>query len=227
MVVSGTDVPFKSDTIETRYDFPLNFGNIHVSRGYTFVDFNPILDAKWNQHRTRTTQVDGYGAIVTPYGSFDVLRIKHDINETDSLYYTFPFIGATWIPIPVPSSHEYEWWTNGEKEPILRIVTNDILGNETVTSIEYRDIDRNLDAGVNELELSMDIFPNPVLTELIVSALYPMESIDVIDAKGTTVLHTKAEGLKETINVVDFAPGWYQIIVKSNFGLGIKSFVKR
>src|SRR5574343_275353 len=185
MVVSGNDVPFKSDTIETRYDFPLNFGNTHFSRGYTLVDFNPILDAKWNQHRTITTEVDGYGSITTPYGTFNALRIKHDITESDSLYYTFPFIGATWIPLPIPSSHEYEWWTNGEKEPILRITTNDILGNETVNSIE------------------------------------------IINSAGEIVMHFDVASTNEVIQLNELTAGAYQVIVKSESGLGIKSFIKR
>lgn len=227
MVVSGNDVPFQSDTIETRYDFPLAFGNTHFSRGYTLVDFNPILDAKWNQHRTRTTEVDGYGSITTPFGTFNALRIRHDITESDSLYYTFPFIGATWIPIPIPTSHEYEWWTNGQKEPILRITTNELLGNETVTAIEYRDIDRHLDAGINELEIAMDIFPNPAQNELFIATLQPMKSIEVINSSGERVLSVEANGTKETIQLSGLASGAYQVIVKSESGLGIKSFIKR
>jgi hypothetical protein len=227
MVVSGNDIPFQSDTIETRYDFPLNYGNTHFSRGYTLVDFNPILDAKWNQHRTRTTEVDGYGSITTPYGTFDALRIKHDITENDSLYYTFPFIGATWLPIPIPASHEYEWWTTGEKEPILRITTNEILGNETVTAIEYRDIDRYLDAGLNEIEMVMDVFPNPVQKELTIATLSPMNSIDIVNASGELVLHLNVNSTKETIQLTELAVGAYQVIVQSETGLGIKSFIKR
>jgi hypothetical protein len=227
MVVSGNDIPFQSDTIETRYDFPLNFGNTHFSRGYTLVDFNPILDAKWNQHRTRTTEVDGYGSITTPYGTFDALRIKHDITENDSLYYTFPFIGATWLPIPIPASHEYEWWTNGEKEPILRITTSEIVGNETVTAIEYRDIDRQLDAGLNEMQLLMDIYPNPVQHTLTISSQHTMNSIDVIDANGKMIKHLEIDSISYLLNVSDLEVGSYRLVVKSASGLGIKSFIKR
>ncbi|MEY3845339.1 MAG: hypothetical protein RL293_1761, partial [Bacteroidota bacterium] len=49
--VQGQGVPFKSDTIETRYSLPLTFGDIHDSRGYTYVDLNPATDIKYVQHR--------------------------------------------------------------------------------------------------------------------------------------------------------------------------------
>lgn len=228
MSVNGTDVPFKSDTIETRYDFPLDFGNTHFSRGYTLIDFNPILDAVWNQHRTRTTTVDGYGSITTPYGTFDALRIKHDITETDSIYYTFPFIGATWVPIPMPASHEYEWWTNGQKEPILRITTNEFGGNETITAIEYRD---NFDAalaGIEEESLNFSIYPNPVSNELVIDGTENVNSIQVIDVKGSVVyskLINEENQLK--IDVSLFAPGTYQIVFTTDTHTSLKTFVKK
>src|SRR5690606_32965204 len=112
--INGTGLPIKSDTIETRYKFLLNFGDVHYSRGYTKLDMNPIYDAVWLQYRQRNTEVDGWGSVTTPYGTFDVLRVKHTITERDSLRFEI-FGNQTWIPIPVPQSNIYEWITNGEK----------------------------------------------------------------------------------------------------------------
>ena len=228
MTVNGTDIPFKSDTIETRYDFPLDFGNTHFSRGYTLIDFNPILDAVWNQHRTRNTTVDGYGSITTPFGTFDALRIKHDITETDSIYYTFPFIGATWIPIPMPASHEYEWWTNGQKEPILRITTNEFGGNETITAIEYRDNFNGAFAGIEEESLNFSIYPNPVSNELTIDGLEHVNSIQVIDAKGSIVfvkMINEENQLK--VDVSSLLTGTYQILFSTDSRTTVKTFVKK
>lgn len=228
MTVNGTDIPFKSDTIETRYDFPLDFGNTHFSRGYTLINFNPILDAVWNQHRTRTTTVDGYGSITTPYGTFDALRIKHDITELDSIYYTFPFIGATWVPIPIPASHEYEWWTNGQKEPILRITTNEFGGNENITAIEYRDNYNAAFAGIEEESLNFSIYPNPVSNELVIDGTENVNTIQVIDSKGSVVylkIINKENQLK--VDVSSFAPGSYQVVFSTNTQTSVKTFVKK
>lgn len=228
MTVNGTDVPFKSDTIETRYDFPIDFGNTHFSRGYTLINFNPILDAIWNQHRTRTTNVDGYGSITTPYGTFDALRIKHDITETDSIYYTFPFVGALWVPIPVPLSHEYEWWTNGQLEPILRISTSEFGGNETITAIEYRDNYNAAFASIEEAEMNFVVYPNPVSNELTIDGIDQVNSIQLIDAQGT-ILFSKSI-IDQTILKVDvslFSAGSYKIVFNSNKGTIIKTFVKK
>jgi hypothetical protein len=228
MNISGTEIPFQSDTIETRFDLPLDFGNTHYSRGYTLIDFNPIVDAKWNQHRERTTTVDGHGSITTPYGTFNVLRVKHDIVEVDSIYYTFPIVGALWIPIPIPASHEYEWWTNGEKEPILKITTNEILGNEVVTAIEYRDINRFLDAGVAEFVNDFKIYPNPAYSEINISAINGITGYKVIDLKGV-VLEQKIlnSELQSQIDISNYPVGVYQIQIISGINSAVKTFVKR
>jgi hypothetical protein len=227
MTVNGNDLPFKSDTIETRYDFPLAFGNTHFSRGYTLIDFNPILDAVWNQHRTRTTTVDGYGSITTPYGTFDALRIKHDITETDSIYYTFPLIGATWIPIPMPASHEYEWWTNGEKEPILRITTSELGGNENITAIEYRDNYIPF-AGIEESSINISVYPNPVSNELSIDGVSTVNKIQLIDSKGAIVFSRMMNNEGQLkVDVSSYASGTYQIIFISNTETSVKTFVKK
>ena len=87
VVVEGTEVPFKSDTIETRYKFPANYGDVYSSRGYSNMDLNPISNSIWRQHRLRNSNIDGWGTITTPLGTFDALRIRHDIQESDSLFF--------------------------------------------------------------------------------------------------------------------------------------------
>ena len=96
----------------------------------------PKCVERWRQRRKRTTQVDGWGEITTPYGTFSALRIHHRIVESDSIRVS---VGGfnNWVGIPIPVAHEYEWRAVGEKEPILVIKTNEISGGENVTAIEY------------------------------------------------------------------------------------------
>jgi hypothetical protein len=171
--------------------------------------------------------VDGYGTITTPYGTFDVLRIKHDIDEIDSLYTVLPILGGTWIPLDIPVSHEYEWWTNGQKEPILRFKTNEIAGNEIVTSIEYRDSYRGLDAGIQEMDLTLAIFPNPTSSELVLSANSVFNFIEVFDIQGKSVKRLEIENTTSYhLNVSSLPAGQYKISTSSGNHTAIQSFVK-
>jgi hypothetical protein len=209
--VNGNFIPVKSDTIETRYDFPLNYGDTHFSRGYTYLDLNPIQNAIWIQHRTRSTEVDGWGVISTPLGTFNALRVRHDITESDSLYIDFSGFGF-WVPVPVPLTHEYEWWTNGQKEPLLKITTNVIQGNETVTAVEYRDIYRGLDAGLLEENVSFSLFPNPTNGISVLRTETPVSSLKVVEISGRVVLELNGENKTDLqLDLQEYSNGMYYL----------------
>lgn len=219
--LNGTAFPVRSDTIETRYAFPLNYGDVHYSRGYAKLDMNPIYDAIWIQYRQRLSEVDGWGSISTPYGTYDALRIKHTITETDSL--RFVILGnQTWIPIPVPKSYIYEWFTNGEKDALLRISTTETGGNETVTSIEYRDF--NLTNSLDELTIDFDIYPNPAGQVITVNNFPYNSQYYVVDINGSIVLEGN---LTDKINIAPLANGNYELVVKTDQQIGKKPFIKQ
>jgi hypothetical protein len=225
---STFDLPIKSDTIETHYSLPLAFGDTHFSRGFSKIDFNPIYNAIWNQHRTRSTTVDGYGSLTTPYGTFDVLRVRHDITETDSIYTDVLILGGTWIPLDLPNVHEYEWWTNGELMPLLKFTTNDVLGNEVVSSIEYRDFYLGLDAGIEELNWNAEMYPVPATDLLTVRSEKNLTKATVVDQFGRQVLQ---ENLSHTpwvvFDVSGLTPGVYTIRLFAGDFATSKKFIKQ
>lgn len=222
--VNGQEVPAKSDTIETKYKFPLDYGNTHFSRGYTKLDLNPIYDGIWIQHRTRQTNVDGWGQITTPLGSFNALRIHHTVTESDSFYVSISGF-AFWLPIPVPESHEYEWRALEEKEPILLVKTNSIQGNETVTSVQYKN---NYTVGINEEEdISVSIYPNPVQDWMLIESPTKFDEYSIFSTDGKLILDGKlANGAQQMVDVSSLKNGSYMIQLNSNAGVSVKNFVK-
>lgn len=221
ITLNGTAVPIRSDTIETRYKFPMNYGDVNYSRGYSKLDMNPIYNAVWLQYRQRLTEVDGWGSIITPYGTFDALRVKHTINEKDSLRIEVSG-NEFWIPLTIPQSYIYEWITNGEQDALLRIVTSVVGGNEIVSSIQYRDF--NLTAGIEELELTFDIYPNPASQIITVNNFKENSLYYIVDAKGSVVLNGTLNG---QINIASLSPGNYELVVKSENQIGRKAFIKQ
>ena len=207
--VDGNEIPFKSDTIETRYKFPLLYGNSYSSRGFTEIDLNPATNIIWRQYRQRFSTVDGWGSITTPYGNFDVLRIDHFIQETDSIL--IDALGnPTWIPLAIPDSHQYEWITNGEKEPILRITTTILNGNETVTNIEYKD---NEIVGLDELENQFTVYPNPTNSTLTINGIQQKITYSIFSIDGKEVFSGELSTMKNQIDVHSLTEGSYQIIL--------------
>lgn len=223
-ILSGNGIPAKSDTIETRYELPLTYGDAYSSNGYTRLDLNPIYDGEWRQHRTRNSNVDGWGTITTPFGTFQALRIHHVITEIDSLYVTAGGTGF-WIPLPIPTAHEYEWRAMEEKEPVMRIKTNDVAGQEVVSSIEYRDNYNGL--GIEEASVSSFVGPNPMKDQLNLQSNEELINIMIIDASGKIVFHDVLAGHTYGVNVANFTNGIYTVVVETSAGTDIHKVVKQ
>lgn len=219
--ISGQGVPIKSDTIETKYILPLNYDDSYVSRGYTQLDLTPFsINARWVQSRKRSTVVDGWGKITTPLGTFDALRVKHRIEETDSIEYDGISFGLN-----IPVMYEYEWLSDEEKIPVLKIVTTEVLGNETVVSIEYRDVDH---VGVESLEaVNLLVYPNPVDDELVISWKEGRKSVRIYHINGTMVKDFSFEGTIHKVNTTDLTPGMYYVAIDNGGEVTTKSFVKK
>lgn len=223
MTINGQEVPAKSDTIETKYRLPIAYGNTHTSRGYTKLDLNPIYDGIWIQHRKRVTEVDGWGEITTPYGSFPVLRIHHTITESDSFYVSFNGFNF-WLPIPVPLSHEYEWRAIGEKEPILLVKTSVTQGAENITAVEYKS---NYVAGIEEHKIQLALYPNPVQDILYMESETIFNRFNILTTDGKVIESGKMEQVNQSfVDVSKLDSGVYLIQLESDSGIITKTFVK-
>lgn len=199
ITTSGQVIPFKSDTIETKYKFPLSYGSFYNSKGYTYVDLNPIADFKFKQYRKRTSQVDANGTLITPFGSFDVLRVKHDIEEIDSVYQTFLGTGF-WFGLPKSSTTEYEWFTSGKKDVLLKIVVLNSNGISQIQSVEYQDIYRNLSSSLTELKNNVLVYPTVVDDRLTIVSQEKLVQFEMVDLHGNIVLQ---EIVNEPINTIN------------------------
>jgi hypothetical protein len=104
--------------------------------------------------------VDGWGSITTPYGTFEVIKLKSVVQEFDSLYADTAGQG-----IMIERNYiEYKWLAKDQKIPVLHCIQDDLLG----TTVIYPDIYRDLTVGLNQQLVSTElkVFPNPVSKSL-------------------------------------------------------------
>lgn len=225
--VDGNQIPFRSEGIEKRYALPLNFGDTYSGTGFTEMDLNPIAEIIWRQRRTRSSEVDGWGTVTLPMGTFDVIRVRHTVEENDSLYQDFLGTGnPTWFGIDLPTAYIYEWIANGENEVVLRIETSEFGGMETVRNIEYRDsYDPNL-ASIDALDfVDVTIYPNPVTNSISIDGINGQLAYSIIDANGTMVKIGTISS-QEPIDVSNLSSGNYVILGQTAQGSIRSSFVK-
>lgn len=173
---------------------------------------------------SRTTTVDGWGTIVTPYLTTptQVLRIRSEVVETDSIIL---FSGSAFA---FPRHYvDYQWLANGLRYPALLVSADIAAGQEQPTNIRYRDTYRRglgvaqpAPQGLTQLQ----VYPNPAAGATVrvaipagwanyETALYDATGKLLRQGAGTDVIET--EGLPH---------GSYTILVRSVGSFGVAQF---
>jgi len=122
------------------YQFPLNYGD-RDSSTYEFTFNNLIPAAHYSSSGYRINEVDAWGTLTTPYGTFNCIRVVTDIVGYDTISYDTINFGI--------SSHlrEYKWLTTEFEIPALTI--NGTVINDSIfipTTVQYRDSVRDVPA---------------------------------------------------------------------------------
>jgi hypothetical protein len=187
---------------------------------------NPVTDFKLKQYRQRTSVVDGFGTLTTPFGTFEVLRIKSVINELDSVYQTF-FGGGTWNVLPQTVITEYEWWAQGKEDAMLKIVAVENNGNSQIRSIEYQDVYLGLDASIEEKELAVSISPNPANNTLTLSSDFPLEKVSISTLNGSKIFSQELNStFSKSLDISALNSGIYFVKISSGKQVATKKLIK-
>jgi hypothetical protein len=188
--LSGAPLGLVNSPGDTLYRFPLHYGNTKMNSS-SFGATVPTIGYYGGQ-RTRMDTVDGWGTLTTPYGTFNVLRVKSVIHETDSLYLEAVTFG---FPIPRLEAIEYKWLGTAKGIPLLQVNTS----GGFVTQIMYRDSARFNPVGVSEIENTngdFTIYPNPASDKIIVEYDLSKESevsADIFSISGKKIFSTALE----------------------------------
>jgi hypothetical protein len=130
----GIPLPAYYSEKDKLYQFPLQFGD-RDSSIFKFSINLPTLGS-YSQVGYRINEVEGWGSITTPFGTFNCLKIKSSIQSADSLN-----IGG--FPLKINRRLvEYKWLANGQKIPILEISGTLFGSTFLANTVKYRDIVR-------------------------------------------------------------------------------------
>jgi hypothetical protein len=126
--VQGAPLPAKYDVPDKYYQFPMNPGTNWSSTSNFEISIPDF--AYLGIQKSRTSIVDGWGTLITPFGTFQTLRVKSMITEYDSIYIDSISMG---IPL-LRNITEYKWLAKDQGIPVLQINEE---GN--ITTAIYRD----------------------------------------------------------------------------------------
>lgn len=201
--LGGVPLPFKYDSPDILYDFPMNYGNVDSSEsgyGFGISGIGYILS-----ERKRVNYVDGWGTLITPFGTFEVLRQQSIVTEFDSIYIDSLNFGA-----PITRNYtEYKWLAKGMKIPVLQVTDNlGALVAVYIDSVPGEPVGLPENQKINDIS----VYPNPFSKLLFVQFQITQPEnihISLFDMKGKMVysipekLYASGE-INFTLNLSEF-----------------------
>ena len=227
-------VPIIYSAADYVYRFPLNYGNIDscdAAYSLTIPGIGYI-----GQDRHRVNVVDGWGTLITPLDTYQVVRIRSVVDATDTV--SFDTSNQTGYSIPRPTEVQYKWMAAGMKIPVLEVDCQVLFNSEVVTNIRYQDTLRDSLFQVSVADMNPNtpqviVYPNPagetVNVHYVQNGDGPLEFI-ITDLSGKVVKtetdkNADTAGIKQ-IDLSDLDDGIYLISVVSQFGTTTSKIAK-
>ncbi len=209
--INGVPTSGKNDPVDVWYHFPMNYGG--TASNYAEFGFSIPNTGYYGQSIQRYDTVDGYGTLITPYGTFQTLRLKSTVYRTDTTYSDQFGFGTT---IPRPEEIEYSWLTNNKGTPLLKIVVR--AGQ--ITQVEYQDSIRTLGVKQWQEKVQMQVYPNPATDVVLIESnkrFAQTVQVKIFDIAGKNVeVPYQTFENKILVNVRLFPPGMYFVQVIEN-----------
>lgn len=206
---------FANDPTDKVYFFPLTYGDMDSSVSVAEIAVPNLFYIR--QERKRINTVDGWGDLISPYGTFSAIRIKSEITGRDTISFDTLAVGFN-----IPTTTEYKWLGNGHGVPLLQINTNriDSLGGmEVTTSIRYQDSLRVF--GPNSIlapkAKRLTMYPNPANEQVRLDwagQLRPGATLKVVDMQGRVILENELNGYSVQLMLHSFSSGTYLVQIK-------------
>lgn len=194
--------------IDDLYHFPMAFGDAIISNGEYLLSV-PTFGA-YGQWITRTQNVDGWGTVITPGGTYDCLRVKTILEQTDTIYADFVGFGSTFDR---PTDTIFDWITNGEGIPILTVTS----GNLGITSAKFKIGETN--GFMEESSMPIKLYPNPT-SEIIYLETDRAGSLTIYDLSGNLIMVVAYSAFQQ-IDLSELSCGMYHLCLTSFNGENI------
>jgi|GEM_PF-349701 len=196
------------------YAFPVGFDPDGAALPAPFIDSVKVIHSA-----TLTSNIDAWGNVITPFGTFASLR---QIVTEEAIDSTFIKSGGVWslvdsytaglvslTPIAYDTTRTARWWTDdaNSKFPLVEM---DYEANGTVNNVDWQKSAPTL--GVNELttNVTVKLYPNPAKEFVSISSSHlGNKVISIIDITGKVMYEQAYRGNKINVSTQNYSNGLY------------------
>ncbi|MDQ3072247.1 MAG: T9SS type A sorting domain-containing protein [Bacteroidota bacterium] len=210
-VLQDQAIAFPYSSPDVLYSFPLSYGKNDSSFSSFEIGFPGLFYFKREQQRVN--KVDAWGKLTTPYGTWDVIRLRSELKSRD----TIATSDSTGMRMEPMTTIEYHWLAKGIGIPVMVVtgtITDDTFVPELVKLYEKNQNPVSTSINAEEQAGTISIYPNPAYSDI--SIVSPEIGNAILsDILGKEVLFKE---LIKGVNVIDIShltPGIYILTLDS------------
>lgn len=225
MTINSAPIPMSYNPTELIYKFPITPGR--SDSGIANMSATIPSLGYYGETRNRVNKVDGWGTLILPHDTFQVVRVKSVIKIYDTIYISQYSFGLHFNR----TETEYKWLTAGQKEPVLYVQKSSSGGGGGNTyNIKYYDffVPDTSHSSVAKLDVGSGtyIYPNPANDYLYINSDLNDYNIDIFDITGKIAIKSISNDKLKEINIKSLNSGIYYIRIYNNDLNLIKKFIK-
>lgn len=187
------------------YPFPFTYNDTRTmdyiqDQITTYVPASPYDSIKSIYHRTRTINCDGWGTLITPYGTHNTIRLQRIEISVDT---TFNHTTSGWVLGSANSEVDttYEW--------VAKNIGSVATMRRSSPGYHYRFYKSGTTGIAAVHPASVKIYPNPVTGLLRVDAELAVSRLSITTLTGQEVFRCEEVRNSMDIDLGNFAPGIY------------------
>ncbi|MEO6901828.1 MAG: T9SS type A sorting domain-containing protein [Bacteroidia bacterium] len=203
---------------ETILKYPSTFGTTFTGTSVIDVKIaaptNPIMDSvRLKSTRTKTSIVDAWGSITTPYGTFNCLRFQEIQRSIDSTFYR---IQGVWTLSnqKIDSTKTYNWLTKNIGLPLVSAKVN--FKTDSVERVTWLALPTTVGINTTLEVANVNVYPNPAQDQV----RFKLDAskfaiLYICDISGKKVYTTTILNDITTVNLSKFVSGTYNYSIIS------------
>lgn len=217
-------------------EFPVEYGNYNTQEIVQDVKFavdTIIIDSmRIKVESSITTEIDSWGSMTIPMGTYDVIRSHETRYVSDSFWVHIPQTG--WMLIDSLSQNyttdTYNWWSNDPNTGfyIVTYETNSLEPEVKNVSYMYEPKYQNINENFSYNDINL--YPNPFSSDLIIDMQKEQNAIlQIFDLTGRQHIETRINQKKQNIDLSQLKCGFYfyRLTTLDNQIIGMGKVIKK
>lgn len=218
---NGTISPLAFEPYQRQIAFPSTYEstfNNNSQLGFTITELEFGDSAVVTVAINRTCNIDAWGTMTTPFGTFNVLR-QHTIDTITQNVVAYAFGVPVFNESEDAVAHTYTFLSNADNAKYLLLQYQYDPETEMIDAVEWQMSAPVANLAEEKTVEATRLYPNPTSDSFQISNLPKNANVRILDHSGKTVIKVYNANENQSFSTTELSAGSYIVLVQSKYGV--------